>query len=202
MNALRGKTTGTTPTVLQQVQRRINELAKQLESMNSSLEVGLRQSEASNDPAARTVDAQVRAMHAPKRWLPSESDLVRGRQALLEEFNQPSNLPIARFAELAGKSRQQVYKDVAMSRLLALSSGTRGQRLPEWQLEERPRRLAQEVLAAASDIDAWTIYRSLTTLCDALAGKSPVEAARKPRSDIRAIADMVCESLGLQLERR
>ncbi len=75
------------------------------------------------------------ALRTETRWAPGETDIQRGRAVLLETFNQPHNLPIPDYAKLAGKSRQQIYKDILARRLLALNVGPRGQKLPDWQLD-------------------------------------------------------------------
>ncbi len=188
--------------VVGELARHEKEISKSLAKLEAALREGLSAMEASNDPAQASIDEQVRAMRAPRRWVPSESDLVRGRQALLEEFNRSANLPLTEFAKLAGKSRQQIYKDIAARRLLALDSGSRGQRLPEWQLDGGARQLTQQVLSEAIDMDAWTIYRALTTPMDALAGKSAVDAALKPRPNLDAIGKKVFDALGLQSKER
>ena len=54
---------------------------------------------------------------------------------MLKEFRKPDNLPVIEFMLLAGKSRQQIYKGVEIRRLFALSSGARGQRLPDSQFD-------------------------------------------------------------------
>ena len=136
---------------------------------------------------------------APQRWTPSETELQRGRAALLEEFDQPHNLPVVRFAQLAGKSKQQVYKDLqaAPARLLALGAGARGQRIPEWQLHERGRLLTQQVMRAAPSLDAWTIYHALTQPAGALGGRSPADAAVKGAANVDQIVNIVLEMLGV-----
>src|SRR3989344_3100219 len=63
------------------------------------------------------------ALRADTRWAPTETDIQRGRAALLETFSQPHNLPIPEFAKLADKSRQQIYKDILARRLLASGCG-------------------------------------------------------------------------------
>ncbi|MBT9567915.1 MAG: hypothetical protein IV085_06410 [Thiobacillus sp.] len=112
---------------------------------------------------------------AQARWEPSATDLQRGRALMLKAFCQPHNLPVTEFAELAGKSRQQIYKDIEKRRLLALSIGARGQRIPDWQLDETRRELTQKLMEKASDADEWTLYYALSEPSDALSGKVPVE---------------------------
>ena len=97
---------------------------------------------------------------------------------MLREFTQPQNLPLAEFAKLAHKSRQQIYKDIVAKRLLALSVGVRGQRLPDWQLDPTRLKLTQEVLAQAHDVDAWTLFHSLCEPLAGLRGRSPLNTVR------------------------
>ena len=120
-------------------------------------------------------EASTPRFRAETRWEPSATDLQRGRALMLQEFRQPHNLPVAGFAQLAGKSRQQIYKDVEMRRLLALSIGARGQRIPDWQLDETKKKLTQALMEKARDVDEWTLYYALSEPSEALSGKVPVE---------------------------
>jgi hypothetical protein len=97
------------------------------------------------------------ALRAGSRWTPSDTDIQRGRAALLEAYDQPHNLPLREFARLANKVRQQIYKDIEAGRLLALNVGPRGQKLPDWQLDPVKQRLTQTVLQRAPGVDAWTL---------------------------------------------
>lgn len=115
------------------------------------------------------------ALRADTRWAPGKTDIQRGRALLLEAFNQPQNLPIPQFAQLADKSRQQIYKDIVARRLLALSVGPRGQKLPDWQLDPVKQQLTQTVLQEVEGIDNWTIYRALSEPLEGLGGRSPVD---------------------------
>jgi hypothetical protein len=115
------------------------------------------------------------SLRAEKRWQPSATELQKGRSLLLQEFRKPHNLTVASFAELAGKSRQQVYKDVENRRLLALSIGTRGQRIPDWQLEETRKKLTQGLMEKAHGVDEWTLYHALSKPNRSFAGKPPIE---------------------------
>jgi hypothetical protein len=94
---------------------------------------------------------------------------------MLAEFRKPHNLPVTDFSLLAGKSRQQIYKDVEMRRLLALSIGARGQRIPDWQLDVTRKKLTQALLEKARDVDEWTLYYALSEPSEALSGKAPLE---------------------------
>ncbi|MGR4868187.1 integrase [Variovorax sp. LARHSF232] len=116
------------------------------------------------------------ALRAGSRWEPGATDIQRGRATLLESFEQPQNLPLAEFARLANKSRQQIYKDIDARRLLALNVGPRGQKLPDWQLDPVKQQLTQAVLQEVEGIDHWTLYRALSEPLEGLGGRSPVEA--------------------------
>ena len=127
---------------------------------------------------AATLVKKAQALRADAPWSPAPTDIQRGRQVMLKAFDNPQNLPLPEFAQLAHKSRQQIYKDLAAQppRLLALSVGPRRQRLPDWQLDPLRLRLTQEVLRAADDIDNWTVYRALSEPLDGLRGRAPIEA--------------------------
>jgi len=135
-------------------------------------------------------------LRSDARWVPSETDIQRGRAVLLETFNQPHNLPIPTFAKLADKSRQQIYKDILARRLLALNVGPRGQKLPDWQLDPVKQQLTQTVLQEVEGIDHWTIYRALSEPLEGLGGRSPVDAVT--HGTIANIAVAVFNVLGVQ----
>lgn len=116
------------------------------------------------------------ALRSGTRWTPGETDIQRGRAAMLEAFDQPHNLSLAEFTRLAGKSRQQIYRDIDARKLLALNVGPRGQKLPDWQLDPVKQRLTQAVLQAAAEVDSWTLFRALSEPLEGLGGRSPVEA--------------------------
>jgi len=124
----------------------------------------------------QTLARKAAALRASTRWVAGETDIQRGRAAMLEAFDQPHNLPLADFARLANKSRQQIYKDIDARRLLALNVGPRGQKLPDWQLDPVKQRLTQAVLQGAVEVDNWTLYRALSEPLESLDGRSPVEA--------------------------
>lgn len=124
----------------------------------------------------RVLARKAAALRADTRWMPRETEIQRGRAAMLEAFEQPHNLTLPDFARLANKSRQQIYKDIDAQRLLALNVGRRGQKLPDWQLDPVKQRLTQVVLQGAPGIDAWTLYRTLSEPLEGLAGRSPMGA--------------------------
>lgn len=135
------------------------------------------------------------ALRAADRWHPGETDIQRGRAALLAAFEQPCNLPLADFARLANKSRQQIYKDIQARRLLALNVGPRGQRLPDWQLDPLRQQLTQAVLQGAPGVDTWTLYRALSEPLEGMGGRSPVEAVAA--ESLEAVTRAVFNVLGV-----
>lgn len=143
----------------------------------------------------RSLARKAAALRAPTRWTPGDTDIQRGRAAMLEAYDQPHNLPLPEFARLANKVRQQIYKDIDAGRLLALNVGPRGRKLPDWQLDPVKQRLTQVVLQAASGIDAWTLYRALSEPLEGLEGRAPVEAVTDDSID--AVARAVFNVLGV-----
>lgn len=123
------------------------------------------------------------ALQAEDSWRPSVTELQRGRLHMLKEFNAPQNLPLARFAALANKSRQQIYKDVAAKRLLSLSVGKRGQRIPDWQLDGVRSELTRRLLVKASAVDEWTLFHALSEPLESLNGKRPIDLVNKSNMD-------------------
>jgi hypothetical protein len=135
------------------------------------------------------------ALRAQTRWTPGRTDIQRGREAMLQAYDRPHNLPLPEFARLANKVRQQIYKDIAAGRLLALDVGPRGRKLPDWQLDPVKQRLTQAVLQGASGVDAWTLYRALSEPLEGLDGRSPVDAVAEDSID--AVAKAVFNVLGV-----
>jgi hypothetical protein len=158
----------------------------------ASLDVAIAQA------AASPVEAMTRkatALRAANRWSPGPTDIQRGRELQLAAFEQPHLLPLAEFARLAHKSRQQIYKDIDARRLLALDVGRRGRKLPDWQLVPERQALTEAVLQGAGGIDDWTLYRALSEPLEGLAGRSPVDAVTT--HSVEAIARAVFNVLGV-----
>ncbi|WP_416232977.1 integrase [Castellaniella sp.] len=149
------------------------------------------------ETTAQTLARKAAALRTGKRWAPTETDIQRGRAVLLAAFNQPQNLPLTKFAQLADKSRQQIYKDIIARRLLALNVGPRGQKLPDWQLDPVKQQLTQTVLQEVEGIDHWTIYHALSEPLEGLGGRSPVDAVTP--SSIDGVAEAVFNVLGMQV---
>jgi hypothetical protein len=151
---------------------------------------------------AKTARERAAEFIAAERWTPGETDLQRGRAALLEEFRKPHNLTVSQYAKLAGVSRQQIYKDLSATspKLLALSVGKAGQRVPDWQLEDRSRELTRLVMDAAPELDAWTVYHALSSPSGALEGRAPVDAVKQKGRAVESLATLVLEELGIRAE--
>lgn len=147
-------------------------------------------------PVAAALRQKANALIAQTAWEPSATDVQRGRVEMLHEFSKPQNLPLTEFAKLAHKSRQQIYKDIAAKRLLALSVGMRGQRLPDWQLDPIRQQLTQAVLANANDADEWTLFHALSEPLDRLRGESPVNAVR--RGNLASVVKTVLGALSIR----
>ncbi|TKI05984.1 integrase [Martelella alba] len=139
-------------------------------------------------PAEKSIEQvlteKAAALRAGTRWTPGNTDIQRGRAAMLEAFGQPHNLPLPEFARLANKSRQQIYKDIDAGRLLALNVGPRGRKLPDWQLDPVKRQLTQTVIQGAVGVDAWTLYHVLSEPLEGLKGASPVDAVTSDTIDM------------------
>jgi hypothetical protein len=165
---------------------------EQLEAVElpSSLEIPL-----SAEMVEQSLARKAAALRADTRWVPGESDIQRGRALLLEAFDRPDNLPLAEFARLADKSRQQIYKDIDARRLIALNVGRRGQKLPDWQLDPVKLQLTQAVLRKAVDIDHWTLYHALSEPLQGLGRRSPIDAVTG--NSVEEVAKAVFNVLGI-----
>jgi len=147
------------------------------------------------DALQKRLAAKAAELRSAVRWQPLESDIQRGRELLLKVFAQPHNLPLAEFARLAHKSRQQIYKDIAARKLLALNLGRRGQKLPDWQLDPICQELTQSLLKQAESVDNWTLYQALCEPLESLGGRSPVQAVN--RATFAAVHQYVLDRLGI-----
>lgn len=83
-----------------------------------------------------------------------------------------------------GKSRKQINREIKAGKLLALSMGNRGQRIPGWQLDSLKCQLVHTVMQqAGSEVDSWSLHLTLVRPCEQLGGRSPVEAAAADNLD-------------------
>ena len=104
------------------------------------------------------------------------SEIQHERQEMLSMYEAPDKLPVPVFAKLAGKSKDQINREIKAGRLLSLSMGNRGQRIPDWQLDPLKQRLVREVLQGAGrKQDAWRIYGALIAPCEEFGGRSPLD---------------------------
>lgn len=156
------------------------------------------------DAATHAADREVTHVLAGKaaclrrdtRWTPGATELQRGRAIMIEALELPSNLPLNDFAALAGKSIHRVCEEIDARLLLALNLGSRGPKLPDWQLDIVKQQLTQMVLCAAGQVDEWTVYRALTQPFEGLGGRAPVEAVTA--GSVEKIAGAVIDALGFQ----
>jgi integrase len=112
-------------------------------------------------------------------WEASEvrrtSEIQRERAEMLEIYEAPTNLPLPSFARLAGKSRDQLNRDIKARRLLSLSLGNRGQRIPDWQLDPLKHKLVIAVFQQLPQLEPWKIYRMLSEPNEKFKGKVPID---------------------------
>jgi hypothetical protein len=99
------------------------------------------------------------------------------------------NLPVTLFAKLAGKSRDQVNRELQAGKLPALRMGNRGQRVPDWQLDLIKNKLTQAVLGLVGDDNAWQLYSALTQPRQLLDGMSPIDHVTP--DNLHAVAEIV-----------
>ncbi|MCY1550863.1 hypothetical protein D9M68_871480 [compost metagenome] len=103
------------------------------------------------------------------------SEVQRERMELLEIYEAPHNLPVVQFARLAGKSRDQINREIKAGKLLTLSMGNRGQRIPDWQLDPLKQKLVQAVLMRLEGVDSWWLYQLLLQPRGSMGGRSAIE---------------------------
>ena len=120
-------------------------------------------------------------------------DLQRERMEMLETYEASHNLPVVQFARLAGKSRDQISREIKAGKLLTLNMGNRGQRIPDWQLDPLKSRLVHAVLQQAKGVDSWQLYRVLLLSREALGGRSAIEAVSS--TNLHEIIQMVSRDL-------
>ena len=97
--------------------------------------------------------------HAPE---PEVSAIQREREEMLAIYESPSSLPVPLFGKLAGKSKDQINRELKAGKLLSVSLGNRGQRVPDWQLVPLKHKLAQVLMRQCPQADSWELYRMLT----------------------------------------
>lgn len=105
---------------------------------------------------------------------PSKAHLERIN--LIEMYESPHNIKVIDFAKLVGKSRRMVSYDICDGKVLALSMGNRGLRVPDWHLDPLKNGLIASILQKSRGIDAWTVYLALVKPLLAFSGHSAIEA--------------------------
>ncbi|QPI43550.1 tyrosine-type recombinase/integrase [Pectobacterium aroidearum] len=103
------------------------------------------------------------------------SDLQRERMEMLAAYEAPHNLPVVQFAKLAGKSKDQINREIKAGKLLTISLGNRGQRVPEWQLVPMKLKLTQMMMKHLSRAEGWDVYRLLSNPHPELDGCAAVD---------------------------
>ncbi|WP_256804690.1 tyrosine-type recombinase/integrase [Pseudomonas putida] len=103
------------------------------------------------------------------------SDIQKERAQMLAIYEAPTNLPLPAFARLAGKSRDQINREIKARRLLSLSLGNRGHRIPDWQLDPIKHNLVLAILEALPAVGSWEIYRMMCEPQAKLRGKIACE---------------------------
>lgn len=145
--------------------------------------------------AAHPVVVRLPAVRLPTDTLQADlSEEQRARLERLEIFNSPRTLPADAFAKAVGKSRRAVSYNIQMGKLLALTMGNRGVRVPDWHLDPVKHHLIQAVLKYAGDTDPWLIYEALSEPHPMLDNRAPIDAAT--RSSIHEAAMAACFKLG------
>lgn len=106
---------------------------------------------------------------------PEVSAIQREREEMLAIYEAPDNLPVPLFAKLAGKSKDQINRELKAGKLLAISLGNRGQRIPDWQLVPLKQKLVQVLLKQCPDTDPWALYHLLTKPHVELADRAAID---------------------------
>ncbi len=112
------------------------------------------------------------------------TDIQRTRAEMLEIYEAATNLPLLSFARLAGKSRDQINRDIKARRLLSLSLGNRGQRIPDWQLDPLKHKLVLAIFKSLPQLEAWDVYRLLSEPHDRLRGCTPVDIVQPENFEV------------------
>ena len=95
---------------------------------------------------------------------------------MLAIYESPNNLPVPLFGKLAGKSKDQINRELKAGKLLSISLGNRGQRVPDWQLVPLKHKLAQVLMNQYPHADSWDLYRMLTQPHPDLGDRTAIDA--------------------------
>ncbi len=150
--------------------------------------IGSAESVAVSSMAARSSAVPARPESAPAVE-EVVSDVQRERMEMLEIYEASHNLPVFQFARLAGKSRDQINREIKAGKLLTLSIGNRGQRIPDWQLDPIKQQLMSALLRQAGKVDSWQFYRALLQPRELLQGCSAMEAISK--ANLQEVVEVV-----------
>ncbi|AOY62902.1 integrase arm-type DNA-binding domain-containing protein [Xanthomonas campestris] len=93
---------------------------------------------------------------------PEASAIQRERKEMLAMYESPSCLPVPLFGKLAGKSKDQINRELKAGKLLSIGLGNRGQRVPDWQLVPLKHKLTQVLMNQCQGADSWDLFRMLT----------------------------------------
>ncbi|MCL1861918.1 MAG: tyrosine-type recombinase/integrase [Proteobacteria bacterium] len=121
------------------------------------------------------------------------SEEQRKRMEQIDTFDLPHNLPVATFAQMAGKSIRTLNYQIATGHYLALTLGNRGKRIPDWHLDPHKHALIEAVLKLTDCTDHWQIYRALSSPDSRLKNLPPIELAKSMERVTLVMA--VCERL-------
>ncbi|EZQ20274.1 integrase [Halopseudomonas bauzanensis] len=126
---------------------------------------------------------------------PPVSGIQSERLEMLQAYEASHNLQVVQFAKLAGKSRDQINREIKTGKLLTIKVGNRGQRIPDWQLDPVKLRLTQALMVKErGDAHSWRLYRVLLQPCAHLRGKSPLDAVFA--NNIHKVTGIVQDALG------
>jgi len=106
---------------------------------------------------------------------PEVSAIQREREEMLAIYESPSSLPVPLFGKLAGKSKDQINRELKAGKLLSISLGNRGQRVPDWQLVPLKHKLAQVLMNQCPHADSWDLYRMLTRVHPDLGDRAAID---------------------------
>ncbi|AZD84290.1 Integrase [Pseudomonas chlororaphis subsp. aureofaciens] len=116
------------------------------------------------------------AIDVPQYAQPVPTDQHRERMQLLEKFEAPHNVVVADYAKMAGKSRRWISHEVREGKLLALSMGNKGQRIPIWHLDPVKHQLINMVMRNEPGRNAWQIHEALSMPQEELNGRCAIDA--------------------------
>ncbi|WP_052210231.1 tyrosine-type recombinase/integrase [Dickeya fangzhongdai] len=114
---------------------------------------------------------------------PIITEIQQKRIDMLNIYEKSHNLSVSQFAKLAGKSRDQINREIKANKLLTINIGNRGQRIPDWQLDPIKQKLIQAVLKLSNKADPWTLYQNLSQENEELDNQSPIDVVNTNNLD-------------------